>query len=77
MQLISITDLTIKEQMRLGPPTVKRDFQKGWEMAAYLQGIHGKCKKINNPSTIYWHSNHLQVLLWFKDEKYLTLLELM
>jgi hypothetical protein len=77
MFLVSITDLTVKEQMKLGAPTVKRDFQKGWEMSLYMQNVLSKCKKLNNDSTVYWHTNHLQVLLWFSDEKYSTMLELM
>jgi hypothetical protein len=77
MFLVSITDLSVKEQSALGPPTVKRDFRAGWEMSVYMQGVIAKCKKLNNGSTVYWHSNHLQVLLWFSDEKYSTMLDLM
>lgn len=77
MILKSITDISYKDQSKLGPPTLKRDFRAGWEMSAYMLGVDQKCKQLKNDTTVYWHSNHLQILLWFEDEKYLTMLELM
>lgn len=76
MLLIPISNLSIEEQRNVGSCVFKKDFTAGWRMSDFMMDLDRQVGKLTAEGVIYWHSNHLQIMLWTKPEteKYLTLM---
>ncbi len=76
MLLIPISNLSIKEQKVLGSASFKKDFNAGWQMTDFMMNLDKKIRKMSAEGSVYWHSNHHQILIWVtpENEKYLTYL---